>query len=97
MSVSISPLDCRNKFYKVYVGTEPSALYTSNDRGESWERMSALNNHHLYHGFPPRPWTHHVRWIESDVSNLDYVFVATEAGALVQSHDGYNNKNELPN
>jgi hypothetical protein len=40
--------------------------------------------------FPPRPWTHHVRWIEPDANNLDYVFVAIEAGALVQSHDGDN-------
>jgi hypothetical protein len=38
--------------------------------------------------FPPRPWTHHVRWIEPDVNNLNYVFVAIEAGALVQSRDG---------
>jgi photosystem II stability/assembly factor-like uncharacterized protein len=29
-----------------------------------------------------------VRWIESDVNIPDYVFVAIEAGALVQSHDG---------
>jgi hypothetical protein len=47
--------------------------------------------------FPPRPWTHHVRWIESDANNLDSVFVAIEAGALVQSHNGYNNKNEILN
>ena len=38
--------------------------------------------------FPPRPWTSHVRWIESDVNIPDYVFVAIEAGALVQSRDG---------
>jgi hypothetical protein len=33
-------------------------------------------------------WTHHIRWIEPDANNPDYVFVAIEAGALVQSHDG---------
>jgi hypothetical protein len=38
--------------------------------------------------FPPIPWTHHVRWIEPDVNNLNYVFVAIEVGALVQSRDG---------
>jgi hypothetical protein len=37
---------------------------------------------------PPRPWAHHVRWIEPDPNNVDYFFVAMEAGALVQSHDG---------
>jgi hypothetical protein len=30
----------------------------------------------------------HVRWIEPYANNQDYVFVAMEAGALIQSHDG---------
>jgi hypothetical protein len=91
MSVSVSPLEAGNNgFNKIYVGTEPSALYISSDGGESWERMSGLNNleSSATWSFPPRPWTHHVRWIEPDVNNLNYVFVAIEAGALVQSHDG---------
>jgi hypothetical protein len=91
MSVSVSSLDRGNDgFNKVYVGTEPSALYMSSDGGNSWEKMDALNNlpSSTSWSFPPRPWTHHVRWIEPDVNNPDYVFVAIEAGALVQSHDG---------
>jgi photosystem II stability/assembly factor-like uncharacterized protein len=52
--------------------------------------MSTLNNLESSKSwsFPPRPWTSHVRWIESDVNIPDYVFVAIEAGALVQSLDG---------
>src|SRR6266550_4384589 len=48
----------------VYVGTEPSALYRSDDEGESWQRLSALNNlgSSKSWSFPPRPWTSHVRW-----------------------------------
>jgi hypothetical protein len=91
MSVSVSPLKERDeRFSKVYVGTEPSALYSSINGGESWEKMSDLNTleSSISWSFPPRPWTHHVRWIESDVNNLNYIFVAIEAGALVQSHDG---------
>jgi photosystem II stability/assembly factor-like uncharacterized protein len=91
MSVSVSPIEKGNNgFNKVYVGTEPSSLYVSSDGGESWERMSGLNNleSSITWSFPPRPWTHHVRWIEPDVNNLGYVFVAIEAGALVQSRDG---------
>ena len=38
--------------------------------------------------FPPRPWTNHVRWIEPDATNPNYLFVAIEAGALVHSRDG---------
>jgi len=84
-SISVNRLEAR-----VYVGTEPSALYRSDDEGESWQRLSALNNlgSSKSWSFPPRPWTSHVRWIESDANIPDYIFVAIEAGALIQSHDG---------
>jgi len=96
MSVSVSHLERGNNnnnkggFNTVYVGTEPSALYRSDDGGESWKKMSFLNNlkSSTSWSFPPKPWTSHVRWIESDVNKLGYVYVAIEAGALVQSHDG---------
>ncbi|MFB5600407.1 MAG: WD40/YVTN/BNR-like repeat-containing protein [Nitrososphaeraceae archaeon] len=90
-SVSVSSLkEETDRFNKVYVGTEPSALYVSNDKCESWERLSDLNNlkSSALWSFPPRPWTHHIRWIEPDINNLNYIFVAIEAGALVKSHDG---------
>jgi len=92
MSVAVSHHLKRgnNGFNTVYVGTEPSAIYRSDSGGESWEKMSALNNlkSSTSWSFPPRPWTSHVRWIELDVNNPSYVFAAIEAGALVQSHDG---------
>jgi hypothetical protein len=93
MSISVSPPDRgnkNNKFSIVYVGTEPTAIYTSDDGGESWQNMSSINNlkSSSSWSFPPRPWTHHVRGIESDKTQPGYVYVAIEAGALVQSHDG---------
>ena len=90
MSVAVSSLNSRNRFNKVYAGTEPSAFYTSNDGGDSWERMNALNDlpSSRSWSFPPRPWTHHIRWIEPDSNDPGYVFAAIEAGALVQSRDG---------
>ena len=91
MSVSVSHLEMgTNGFNTVYVGTEPTALYRSDDGGISWEKMSTLNNlkSSTSWSFPPRPWTSHVRWIEPDVNNPGYVYAAIEAGALVQSHDG---------
>jgi photosystem II stability/assembly factor-like uncharacterized protein len=90
-SVSVSLLERANDgFNMVYAGTEPSEFYRSNDGGRSWERMIGLNklSSSQSWSFPPRPWTHHVRWIEPDVNSPGYVFVAIEAGALVQSHDG---------
>ena len=92
MSVAVSSLNPNsgNKFNIVYAGTEPSALYISNNGGDSWEKMESLNKlpSSTSWSFPPRPWTHHVRFIEPDANNPDYVFVAIEAGALIQSHDG---------
>jgi photosystem II stability/assembly factor-like uncharacterized protein len=92
MSVSVSGLkrgNNSNRFNTVYVGTEPTAFYRSDDGGESWDKMGSLNNlKSSSWSFPPRPWTSHVRWIESDKSKPGYVYAAIEAGALVQSHDG---------
>jgi photosystem II stability/assembly factor-like uncharacterized protein len=90
MSVAVSSLNNENRINRVYAGTEPSALYVSDDGGDSWEKMEALNKlpSSKSWSFPPRPWTHHIRWIEPDANNPDYVFAAIEAGALVQSHDG---------
>ena len=89
MSVSVSSLEGggargakRSKgFNTVYVGTEPTAFYRSDDRGESWDKMSSLNNlsSSSSWSFPPRPWTSHVRWIESDKTKPDYVYAAIEA------------------
>jgi photosystem II stability/assembly factor-like uncharacterized protein len=90
-SVSVSPLERGGSgFNIVYAGTEPSEFYKSNDGGLTWERMINLNRLSSSEtwSFPPRPWTHHVRWIEPDVNSSGYIFVAIEAGALVKSRDG---------
>jgi hypothetical protein len=49
----------------VYAGTEPSRLFRSEDRGESWRELDALLElpSRPTWRFPPRPWTSHVRWI----------------------------------
>ena len=74
----------------VYAGTEPSAVFRSDNGGDSWVDLAglrALPSANTW-SFPPRPHTHHVRWIEADVSVADRVFVAIEAGALVGTFDG---------
>jgi len=74
----------------VYAGTEPSAVFRSGNGGDSWVDLAglrALRSADTW-SFPPRPHTHHVRWIEADVSVADRVFVAIEAGALVRTFDG---------
>ena len=73
----------------VYVGTEPSHLFRSVDGGHSWTELSALTAlpSRREWSFPPRPHTHHVRWVETDPAVPGRIFVAIEAGALVRTLD----------
>lgn len=86
MSVAVNPDDPD----EVWAGTEPSRVYRSLDGGDSWEHADGLVDlpSASRWSFPPRPHTHHVRWIEVDPVDPDHAFVGIEAGALVQTHDG---------
>jgi photosystem II stability/assembly factor-like uncharacterized protein len=74
---------------EVWAGTEPSAVYRSTDGGATWTRREGLTDlpSEPEWAFPPRPQTHHVRWIEVDPADPEHLYVAVEAGALVQTHD----------
>jgi len=75
---------------ELWVGTEPSRVYRSVDAGETWTEKSGLTDlpSASEWSFPPRPHTHHVRWIEPDPYDRRHLYVGIEAGALVQTHDG---------
>ncbi|MGB9964844.1 WD40/YVTN/BNR-like repeat-containing protein [Halobacterium hubeiense] len=70
----------------VWAGTEPSAVYRAPD-GETFAECGGLTDLPSSGdwAFPPRPSTHHVRWVEPTPERL---YVAVEAGALVRSPDG---------
>lgn len=90
MAVAVGPAEPGQRFGVVYAGTEPSAVFRSDDAGETWRELSglrALRSASAW-SFPPRPETHHVRWIEPDPGAAGRVFVAIEAGALVRTLDG---------
>jgi photosystem II stability/assembly factor-like uncharacterized protein len=74
----------------VYAGTEPSALYRSDDGGESWRELEALLElpSRPTWSFPPRPWTSHVRWIAPSPHDADLLLVGIELGGLMRSSDG---------
>ncbi|HEY3109900.1 MAG TPA: hypothetical protein VGL23_14155 [Chloroflexota bacterium] len=74
----------------VWAGTEPSMLYRSEDDGRSWVARPALAElpSAPTWSFPPRPWTHHVRWIAPDPADEARIFVGIELGGVMRSLDG---------
>jgi photosystem II stability/assembly factor-like uncharacterized protein len=74
----------------LYAGTEPSAVFRSEDRGDTWVELDGIKTlpSAPSWSYPPQPDTHHVRWIEADPTQAGRVFVAIEAGALVRTLDG---------
>lgn len=89
LSVAVSP-HAENGRSVVLVGTEPSSVYRSTDDGASWEDLSALRDVPSYDTwfFPPRPWTHHVRWIAPHATDRDTIHVGIELGGVLRTRDG---------
>ena len=74
----------------VWVGTEPSEVWRSGDAGGTWQQTSRLEtlSSSPEWSFPPKPETHHVRWIACHPIEPERLWVAIEAGALVSTIDG---------
>jgi hypothetical protein len=83
-SVAISAADAA-----LYAGTEPSRLFVSRD-GQPWSELEALQDipSRDTWSFPPRPWTHHVRWIAPDPHHAERLLVGIELGGVMSSEDG---------
>jgi hypothetical protein len=83
-SVAISAADGA-----LYAGTEPSRLFVARDGGR-WVELEALQDipSRDRWSFPPRPWTHHVRWIAPDPHRAERLLVGIELGGLMYSDDG---------
>lgn len=74
----------------LWAGTEPSAVWRSDDGGDAWHPtgdLAELPSSSSW-AFPPRPETHHVRWIACHPGDEGRLWVAVEAGALVATDDG---------
>jgi len=82
-ALAVAPEDTET----VYAGTEPSRLYRSTDAGRTFERLAGLTDlpSATEWSFPPRPDTHHVRWIEPAPNDPALLHVAVEAGALLRA------------
>lgn len=83
-SVAVGPDGTR------WVGTEPSAVRRSRPGEDGFGPCADLTDLPSADSwaFPPRPETHHVRWIGVAPDDPDRLYVAIEAGALVRSTDG---------
>jgi photosystem II stability/assembly factor-like uncharacterized protein len=73
----------------LYAGTEPSRLFVARDGG-GWAELEALQRipSRSQWSFPPRPWTHHVRWIAPDPHDAGRLLVGIELGGVMRSDDG---------
>lgn len=73
----------------LYAGSEPSRLFVARD-GASWTELEALQDipSREEWSFPPRPWTHHVRWIAPDPHRAERLLVGIELGGLMYTDDG---------
>jgi hypothetical protein len=92
-ALAVSANERSNGYGVVYAGTEPAALFRSEDGGATWQDLSALRDlpSAPTWSFPPRPDSNLVRCITPDPHVAGRLFVAIEAGALVYSLDGGNN------
>jgi photosystem II stability/assembly factor-like uncharacterized protein len=89
-AIAVSPLEQTPAHALIYAGTDPSSVLVSDDGGERWEDRPGLDElpSSSEWSFPPRPRSHHVRWIACDPHRAGRMYVAIEAGALIRSMDG---------
>jgi photosystem II stability/assembly factor-like uncharacterized protein len=90
MSVAVSAAECFGDVGVVWAGTEPSAIFRSEDGGRTWLERPSLGElpSAPAWSFPPRPWTSHVRWIAPDPGVAERLFVGIELGGVMRSLDG---------
>lgn len=88
-AVAVSSIETKNGYGIIWAGTEPSMLYRSEDGGETWSDCPALLDlpSRTTWSFPPRPYTHHVRYIQPDVFDVERIFVGIELGGVMRSMD----------
>ncbi len=90
LAIAISPCDRVNGRSVVYAGTEPSMLFRSEDDGATWQDSPALGElpSTPTWSFPPRPWTHHVRWIALHPNDSATIYAGIELGGVMITRDG---------
>ena len=68
-----------------WADTEPSMVWRSEDGRRTWREREGLTDlpSEPEWAFPPRPHTHHTRWISPNAHDPGRLYVGVEAGAFV--------------
>ena len=90
LAIAVSPVERVGGRSVVYAGTEPSRLLRSEDDGATWRGIPALGAlpSAPSWSFPPRPHTHHVRWIAMHPVDARTLYVGIELGGVMTTRDG---------
>jgi len=81
----------------IYAGTQPAALYHSDDLGQSWRELPALRGvpGTAEWSFPAPPNIAHTKMMAFDPRDPDTFYAAIEQGALLKTTDGGSTWREL--
>lgn len=71
----------------VYAGVEPAALFVTRDQGESWERVSSIEEHPTAAAWQPAKGGLALHSIQVDAANPDRIYAAVSAGGAYRSED----------
>lgn len=82
----------------LYVGTEPSAIYYSEDGSQTFTEFEEVQNlpSQPFWEFPARPYTHHVQDLMPSSKEENTLNAAIEFGAFINSNDGGESWNDRP-
>jgi photosystem II stability/assembly factor-like uncharacterized protein len=74
---------------RLYAGTQPAALYVSEDGGASFRESAALRDleNYPYWTFPPPPHEPHVRYVAVDARTPGEIVLGVEEGGVIRSRD----------
>ena len=72
----------------LYAGVEPAALFVSRDGGDSWARITSIEEHPTAALWQPAKGGLALHSIQVDSAHPDRIFVAVSAGGAYRSGDG---------
>jgi photosystem II stability/assembly factor-like uncharacterized protein len=80
----------------IYAGTEPAALFRSEDLGQSWRELPAIRaQKNKDWTFPGPPHVAHVKMLAFDPRDPRHFYAAIEQGALLETRDAGTSWREL--